>query len=311
VTVRCYYYDATLREFTARVQARRVLQDSARVEREAVSLDQTAFYPTSGGQPHDTGWLADVPVVDVQKGDEGEIWHLLERPLPPEIHVVQGRIDWTRRFDHMQQHTGQHLLSAAFARRLEAATVGFHLGREVSTIDLTVHFVQADAVERFPLRKPPKVQGQVRIVVVDGYDASACGGTHVRATGEIGVVKIVGIEHYKGGSRVRFLCGGRAFGDYQARLDTLRNAAQMLTVGMDEVPEAVSRLQQELQAVRRAHAGVRQQLLDYRARELSAAAPQVGDVRVVAGYWQGEDVAYVRALAWSCCWLPLPPKACI
>ena len=324
MTVRCYYYDATLREFTARVQARRVLQDSARVEREAVSLDQTAFYPTSGGQPHDTGWLADVPVVDVQKGDEGEIWHLLERPLPPEIHVVQGRIDWTRRFDHMQQHTGQHLLSAAFARRLEAATVGFHLGREVSTIDLTlfsltweaaaqverevneviwqnrpvtVHFVQADAVERFPLRKPPKVQGQVRIVVVDGYDASACGGTHVRATGEIGVVKIVGIEHYKGGSRVRFLCGGRAFGDYQARLDTLRNAAQMLTVGMDEVPEAVSRLQQELQAVRRAHAGVRQQLLDYRARELSAAAPQVGDVRVVAGYWQGEDVAYVRALA--------------
>lgn len=324
MTVRCYYYDATLREFTACVQASKTLRDYVGIEREAVLLDQTVFYPTSGGQPYDTGWLDDVPVVDVQEGSEDEIWHLLERPLPPGTTCVRGRIDWTRRFDHMQQHTGQHLLSAAFARRLDAATVGFHLGREVSTIDLalpdltweaaaqvecevneviwqnrpvTVHFVRTEDIARFPLRKPPTVEGQVRIILVDDYDASACGGTHVRATGEIGLVKINGIEHYKGGIRVRFLCGGRALRDYQEHLNALRSTAQALTVGMVEVPEAVARLQQELQATRRAYAGARQQLLDYRAKELYASAPRVGDVRVVSGYWPDEDAAYVRALA--------------
>jgi len=225
MTERLYYTDSALHTFAARVVERR---DTERGP--AVRLDRTAFYPTSGGQPYDTGTLGDVRVVDVWDDETDAVWHLLERSLDAE--EVEGRIDWERRFDHMQQHTGQHLLSAAFVRLRDAATVSFHLGTDDSSIDLDVrqlswedafrveadvnrviwedrpvevHFVAEDEIAGVPLRKPPKVTGTIRVVWIRDVDASACGGTHVPRTGAVGLVKIVRLERYKGGTRVGFL----------------------------------------------------------------------------------------------------------
>ena len=220
-----------LLEFTAEVVAQDVTQRGT-----AVSLDRTAFYPTSGGQPYDIGTINDVPVIDVWEDDHGEVWHLLEHPLSDK--VVIGRIDQERRLDHIQQHTGQHLLSAGFFNLCQANTIGFHLGAELSTIDLdvpelswetayqveaevnavvwenrpvTISYVTDDKIDQVPLRKPAKVKGNIRVIWVEDYDASACGGTHARNTGEVGLVKITGIEHYKGGVRISFLCGNGLF----------------------------------------------------------------------------------------------------
>jgi len=208
MTRRLYYDDATLVTFDARIVAQRETERGL-----AVQLDQTAFYPTSGGQPHDTGTLAGIPVVDVwdeeDVGGPGAVWHLLEAGAAAVGDTVTGVIDWARRFDHMQQHTGQHILSAACVELYQGNTVGFHLCSEASTIDLdlpqfsweaafkvedavnsviwenrpvTIHTVTRDDLGNIPLRKPPKVTGYIRVIWVEGYDASACGGTHVRTT---------------------------------------------------------------------------------------------------------------------------------
>ncbi|MCJ7550862.1 MAG: alanyl-tRNA editing protein, partial [Anaerolineae bacterium] len=217
MTHRLYYTDATCRTFTARVVAKQQMDGGEGASRPAVCLDQTAFYPASGGQPHDTGTLGGIRVVDVQEAEDGTIWHFLDRPLPADVPEVFGEIDWDRRFDHMQQHSGQHLLSAAFEDLLGGHTIGFHLGRESSTIDLdldtlaweaafrveeqvnaviwqnrlfTMEIVTPDDAADLPLRKPPVVPGDVRVIRVESFDACACGGTHVGAAGEIGLVKV-------------------------------------------------------------------------------------------------------------------------
>lgn len=324
MTLRLYYHDATLREFTARVVARKTISQDDKMEAPAVRLDQTAFYPTSGGQPHDTGALAGVPVVEVQEDEAGEIWHLLAAPLPPERDVVRGQIDWQRRFDHMQQHTGQHLLSAAFQDVASAATVGFHLGRDASTIDLdipdldwetvfaieqavnavvwqnrlvTIQIVEEHEIADLPLRKPPAVSGKIRVVWVEGFDASACGGTHVGTTGEIGIVKVTGLERYKGGVRVSFLCGKRALNDYQRVLNLLQISSAALSVGADELPEAIARLEEEVKTSRRDLRQVRSQLLDYEAERLWQQAPTVEGKHVVAAHWRDRAFADARSVA--------------
>ena len=222
-TTRLYYSDPYQRAFDAHVIARQVIAGKP-----AVALDQTAFYPTGGGQPNDLGVLRGagrqaVAVVDVMSDDE-TIWHVLESDLPEDaVHgvAVHGEIDWDRRFDHMQQHTGQHVLSQAFVQAFDAETVAFHLGQKASTIDLnradldaaalaraeaaanaivdaalrvTASFVSPEELAALPLRKPPKVTENIRIVQVDGFDWSACGGTHVAYTSHIQLIKIVGTE---------------------------------------------------------------------------------------------------------------------
>lgn len=317
MTRRLYYDAPTLCTCDARIVARRETERGP-----AVRLDQTIFYPTSGGQPHDTGELAGIPVVDVWDEEDGAIWHLLT--AMPAADAVTGTIDWRRRFDHMQQHTGQHVLSAAFVAVIGAQTVGFHLGTDASTIDLdcpnltwetafriedeanrivwenrpvTIHTVTPDDLGNIPLRKPPQVTGNIRVIWVEGYDASACGGTHVQATGEIGLIKITGLERYKGGTRVTFLCGERALRDYRRALHTLREASNTLSLGQGEVPQAIVRLQDELQTVRRALNKAQSQLLEFEAERLWEATPEVEGVRRIIAHWTERPFTDARFIA--------------
>ena len=300
-TERLYYDDAYLRTFSAHVIGRR--QQDGRL---SVALDRTAFYPTGGGQPHDTGTLNDVPVVDVIV-ERGLIWHVLDGSSPDD--EVTGVIDWDRRFDHMQQHTGQHILSQAFIQTLNAETVGFHLGARASTIDLnlvglgpdalaaaettanavidaawpvTAKFLDEADLDQVPLRKPPKVSGQIRVVQVDGFDWSACGGTHVANTAQIGLIKIVGTERRGAETRISFLCGGRARADY-ARLQTLiEGLATRLTTDREQLLDAVGRLIEENKSVRRELGKLEAEWVTSTAAALWADAEQRGAWRVVA-----------------------------
>ncbi len=317
MTERLYYTDSTLRTFTADVVGRR---DTERGP--AVRLDRTAFYPTSGGQPHDTGTLNDARVLDVWDDEAGEVWHLLERV--PDGEDVRGAIDWERRFDHMQQHSGQHLLSAAFVRLLDAPTVSFHLGSDDSSIDLDVpqlswddafrveadvnrviaenravevRVVSEDQIHTVPLRRPPKVHGDIRVVLIDDYDASACGGTHVPATGAVGLLKIVRVERYKGGVRVGFVCGARALAHYQRTLKALQTVSADLSVGGDEVPEAVARLKGDLKDARRELEAAQRVVTTIEAERLWAETPVVDGVRWIVAHLDGHTFEQASAVA--------------
>ncbi len=317
MTERLYYHDATLCQFTARVLGRTKTDRGP-----AIRLDRTAFYPTSGGQPYDTGKLSGIAVLDVWEDDEGGVWHLLERHL--EGDEVDGEIDWERRFDHMQQHSGQHLLSAAFIRLLEATTIGFHLGTDESSIDLDIadltwetafqvetevnrviwenhpveiHFVDQDHIHEVPLRKPPQVSGTIRVIWVPSYDASACGGTHVDRTGSIGLVKICRVERYKGGVRVSFVCGGRALRDYQRVLRGLQEASADLSVHQRELGEAVKRLQDELKETRRKLKAAQGELVAFEAEHLWRETADMGGVRRVAAYLPDRSFDQARSIA--------------
>jgi alanyl-tRNA synthetase len=302
MTLRLYHTDPLLRQFTARIEERRGTGRGP-----AVRLDRTAFYPTSGGQPHDTGTFGGVRVLDVWDDDAtGDVWHLLEGPVTAE--AAEGLIDWERRFDHMQQHTGQHLLSAAFIALLDAPTVSFHLGTDDSTIDLAipriswddafrvethvnrviwddrdveVHFVGEDEIARVPLRKPPAVSGTIRVVWVKDVDASACGGTHVPRTGAVGLLKIVRLERYKGGMRVGFLCGGRALAQYGRVLRGAQTVGADLSVHVDQVPETVERLAADLKDTRRALETAQDALMAVEAERLWAATAETDGARRV------------------------------
>ncbi len=319
MTTKLYYEDVYCRSFTAEIVEQQETERGA-----AVRLARSAFYPTSGGQPHDLGTLGGVRVRDVWVDDDGEIWHLLEQGTPEVATEIQGELDWQRRLDHMQQHSGQHLLSAAFIRLREAPTVGFHLGSEASTLDLDLarlswesafkvenevngiiwqnrpvvaRFVTDEELERLELRRDPQVTGDVRVVTVEGYDTTPCGGTHVRRTGEIGVLKITGLERYKGGTRVTFVCGRRALEDYRRALQTLQQASLELTVGQDELPEAVVRLREEGRETRYRLNKARDALLDVEAEELWSSLEPVEDQRVLVRYWPERPFAEVQGLA--------------
>jgi alanyl-tRNA synthetase len=264
MTERLYYDDAYLTQFEARIVDR---ADGGR----RVYLDRTALYPTSGGQPHDTGMLDGVRVEDVVDED-GRIAHVLAAPVAAG-EIVHGTVDWERRHDHMQQHTGQHLLSALFADRLGLSTVSVHFGPVTSTLDLeggpptdealaSVESVANDVVledrpvtvgyeaaaDAAGLRKAVARSGPLRIVSIDGIDRSACGGTHVRRTGEIGPVSIRGREHIRRATRVGFVCGGRALRRMRDDRDALARIARLLSAAPDEAPALVEGLREQLRA---------------------------------------------------------------
>jgi alanyl-tRNA synthetase len=300
MTTRLYYDDPYLTEFDASVTSVQTRDGNL-----IVTLDRTAFYPTSGGQPFDTGTLAGVAVVDVVDRDDGVIEHILKSAVGSLTFeagaAVRGEIDWTRRFDHMQQHTGQHVLSAAFDRLFHIRTVSFHLGADVSTIDLARDVSQTEltAAEQdanrvvwedravairyatdveaaaMPLRKEPKRGGTLRLIDIADVDLSACGGTHVARTGAIGIIAIPSWERFKGGVRVEFLCGGRALRRFRELRDSVNASTRLLSVSAGEVPHTVERMQADAKAQKRTIAALQTELARFHAEELAASAESV------------------------------------
>jgi len=350
MTERLYYTDPYRMRFSARVVETLTWQNQP-----AAILDRTAFYPASGGQPADRGRLDNAEVVEVAEGEadvsgQRPIIHVLSKAITAD--EVEGELDWQRRFDHMQQHTGQHILSAAFERVLKdagyphPATVGFHLGETSSTVDIdaadltfdhvlpvealaneviwddrpvNIRFVDGDAVgssplEDLPLDGPPpevpsKVKGPIRLIEIAGsasssaapdelyFDVNPCGGTHVARTGEIGIIKIAGLEHRGDQTRIEFLCGGRALRDYEAKRSMTTTLARMLTVGSWELDAAVERLQEENKDLRHAERELRERLLDMESAQLAGRAVTCGPYRVVGTVWQERGPDELRILA--------------
>jgi alanyl-tRNA synthetase len=300
MTERLYFSDSCATTFTATVVGR-----ATRAGHPAVALDRSAFYPEGGGQPADRGTLNDIAVLDVQSDDDGVVWHSLASPIPDT--VVNGVVDWARRFDLMQQHHGQHLLSAAFEELFQVRTVAFHLGAAYATIDLAgdisdgqlraaedrtnrviwedrpvlARFVTAAELSSLPLRKPPTVTGAVRVVSVDGFDHSACGGTHPRTTGAVGVLHIRRRERRGAETRVEFVCGGRALRDLREQGALLQRLASGFSVGTHELEDVVTRLREREDGVRKRLATVMGALLTHEARRLAELAEVRGDTPLV------------------------------
>ena len=269
-TKRLYFDDAYRTEFTAEVVERLVYDGQP-----AVVLDQTCFYPESGGQPSDRGMIGGVEVLRVLD-EGGKIFHVLRREVAgPRI---TAKIDWTLRFDHMQQHSGQHILSQAFYEILHGETLSFHLGEETAMIEIGISKVADEDVERverraneivfgdraiktyfvpgeklgeIPLRKPPKKEGLIRIVEVDGFDYSACGGTHCRRAGEIGLIKAPRWERIRNNLRFDFLCGWRALADYSLKNGVVRQLSGRFSVKEADVPVSVGKLSDEFKTAKK------------------------------------------------------------
>src|SRR5262245_29871517 len=317
MTERIYYTDSLLTSFDATVES----CDPAD-GRFHIVLDRTAFYPTSGGQPFDTGRLADRPVVDVIDRDDGQIVHVVDGPLTAGA-AVHGDVDWARRFEHMQQHTGQHMLSAAFDRLHRARTVSFHLGTDSATIDLSrevtpaevaeaerdvnrvvwedrpveVRFATEEEASRLPLRKEPVRTGRLRLIDVKDYDLSACGGTHVPRTGMIGIIAVSAWERFKGGSRVSFVCGGRALDTFGRLRDVVTNATRALSVSAAELGGTIERLRADAKEQSRLVRSLQEETASHRATALRAKAETIGGYRVVLTEEPGWDAAALKTLA--------------
>jgi len=327
MTKRLYYTDAYLTSFAATVVE--ASDDGTRVY-----LDQTTFYPTSGGQPHDLGTIDGVEVIDVVD-EEDRIAHVVKtpvvrRPPSPVGSPVIGTIDWPRRYDHMQQHTGQHLVSAVFEDLFGYKTVSVHFGADYSTLDLDTESVSReqlvrverranevvienrpvavtfeDAATAAGLRKPSDRTGAIRIVGIQDLDRSACGGTHVRSTGEIGAIALRGVEKIRKATRVEFLCGHRTTDRARRDFETLTRIAASLSASIDDVDEIVGAQSERLRENESARKRLEKELASYRARELyEAAPPTAGGVRAVVVRSGPRTMEDIRTLALAIISLP-------
>ncbi len=286
MTARLYYDDSYLRGFTARVVS---------VECGLVYLDRTAFYPTSGGQPHDLGSIGGRGVIEVS-GQEDRVAHRVDGAVAVGAEV-ECLVDWGRRFDHMQQHTGQHLLSAVLAEEHGIGTVSFHLGTDTCTIDVDAASVAPalmteverrvnavvtenrpvgvsyrDSREDIGLRRPSDREGTIRVVTIADLDRSACGGTHVRATGEIGSIALRKTDRIRGITRIEFVCGARATARARADFDALSQTARAFSAPIDEVPGLVAEQIDKLAASDKARRKIAMELAQLRGAELHRSA---------------------------------------
>lgn len=336
MTERLYYADAFLQRFTARVTDIREASRTDGVSVWQIALDRTAFYPTSGGQPCDTGKLTasarggavlDAEIDSVEEDEQGTVWHFTRKPVMAGT-LVDGEIDWPRRLDHMQQHSGQHLLSAVFARELQAPTVSFHLGETVSTIDLATGAIAHHSLERVEqianeliaedravtlkmvdraeaeamladgrLAKLPERDGQIRLIEIADYDLNACGGTHVGSTGQIGGLLVRGMEKVSRGVRVEFVCGQRAVKAARHDFTVLSQAAADLSIARDDVPAVIERMRQERKLADKERLRLRNEVASYHAVRLVVEEQIKGGLRLVSRSYDDRDAEYVRQLA--------------
>ena len=321
MTDRLYYDNAYLTEFDATVLACRA--NSAAFD---VLLDRSAFYPTSGGQPYDTGVLGGARVMDVNVMG-GEVWHTVDAPLAVG-ETVHGVIDWERRFDHMQQHAGDHMIASALHRHMGGVTIGLHISSDVSTIDVAmpegvtriaeedIRRMEADVNERIqrdvpircwfpetaelaalPLRKAPTVTEHVRIVAIGTDEMVACGGTHPSMAGQLGLVKILSVAPARGKMRVAFLAGARAMADYRRVSEAAHQAAGMLSTGVENLASTVASLQEKLRAAEFELVRMKkEQLLAQSERFLQEAEVLPGGAKLIARFVDA-DAGGLRDLA--------------
>jgi alanyl-tRNA synthetase len=332
---RLYYTDASLSTFDAQVSDIREVSRTNGQSLWQIALDRSAFYPTSGGQPHDTGLLTatsssgaqlETPILAVEEDEHGEVWHTTPKPLSAGT-TVRGVIDWNRRRDHMQQHSGQHLLSAVLHRAFAAATVSFHLGDTSSSIDLAtpsltpeqLHHAENVAndlisqdrpvsVRTIPraeaesllaagkLHKLPEREGEIRLIDMEDIDLNACGGTHVRSTGQIGALLLRGTEKVRQGLRLEFVCGMRAVSTARQDLAALTRSGASLSVGRLEVPDAIERLLAEGKSANKAKQKLLQDLAGFEAASLRLESPLAEGRRVVRRNFQDRDGDYLKLL---------------
>jgi alanyl-tRNA synthetase len=323
MTIKLYWNDSHIGRFSARVEDIRLENGDS-----FVLLDQTAFYPTGGGQPCDTGWIRSVPVVDVQIDDGGRILHRLNGNVALAIgEEVECEIDWPRRRTMMQQHTGQHILSQAFFQLFGAETRGFRITDSISEIDLTleaqpdeieaaivraenlaneivfadreirIHEVTPQEAAKLPLRKESFVTDCIRVVEIADYDWSPCGGTHAKRTGEVGIIVVRGWERAKKMARVRFLCGARALSDYRAANRTAETIAQKLSVGRDEAEASVARLIDERKRLTRRMRELGELAAQSESQELLETAKWINGLAIVSRVFDDRDFEEIKLIA--------------
>jgi len=289
-----------------------------------VVLDKTYFYPSSGGQPFDTGGINGIPVTNVMlRESDGAVLHVLE--TVPETEEITAVINWDRRFDHMQQHTGQHILSQAFIQLAGAQTVGFHLSDESVTIDLdqekidqsmidevenlandvvwqnrpvVVRWATHEEAQSLPLRKIPQNGAEkLRLIDILAFDLTACGGTHVARTGEVGLIKIKKTESRNKNTRVHFSCGQRALTHYRLVNNVLNGLTTQLTTGAFELSDSITRLQTNEKESRRTVKRLQEQLDKMEAQELYQAGRKIGKNTLIAHTFSGEPHSKLRTIA--------------
>lgn len=323
-TVRLYYRDSFLHDFQAQV-----LEAGERDGKNLVVLDRTAFYPTSGGQLHDVGILAfgegranRILVVDVADGEDGRIHHFTSHPVPQGTSVYAS-IDAPRRHDHMQQHTGQHILSAAFVRLFDVPTVSFHMGAESCTIDLEtnslstaqvesaerlaneviaedrpvrIRFASLERAQRLGVRKlPPKQTGDLRLIEISNFDLTACGGTHTRSTGQIGSILLRKVEKVKLGVRVEFVCGRRAVKTARKDYSALVEAAGIYSAHIYDLPQQIQKSLEEAKAAGKAQHKLLEEIAGLQAEKLLIG--NNGSPRTVVAVFPERDAAFIKMLA--------------
>lgn len=290
MTHKLFYEDPYLQSFSAKV----IKQQQDENQNTYVILDKTAFYPTGGGQPFDTGVLGDRKVMNVEEVDS-EVRHYLDAPLLEVNERTEGTIDWIRRFDHMQQHAGQHILSAAFEELFGFATVGFHLGKEILTIDLDTQnlseeqarnaellanqiilenrpietkWITSEEISNYPLRKKLSVTEDIRLVIIDSFDYNGCGGTHPKSTGEVIAIKILNWEKQKKKTRLQFVCGKRVLMMLHEKHEILKQLTGLLNSPEAGMKEAVVRILESNKVLEKSLDEAKDTILKYEVKDL-------------------------------------------
>jgi alanyl-tRNA synthetase len=316
VTERLYYSDSHLIEFEARV-----IDVTDRVSGwTAIVLDRTAFYPTGGGQPSDTGTLDGARVVEcIDDGDKG-VLHVVQGAAPRRDAIVHGRVDWSRRLDHIQQHTGQHILSQAFVTLFNAPTKSFRVLDDACEIDvelsnpnnevieravelannvvwedraIAIRNVTSDQAAELPLRKEPSRDGDLRLIEIDGFDLTPCGGTHAYRTGEVGMIAVRSWERAKGLTRIEFVAGMRALADYRRANKSARAVAALFSTGRDDAPQLASQMIEENKELSRRIRALEEVVAGVEAERLLASAVE----GVVTHVFDSRDAESLKKLA--------------
>ncbi|MCX7711266.1 MAG: DHHA1 domain-containing protein [Clostridia bacterium] len=316
MTRRLYYEDPYIKEFYGSIISVEEKENGVHIQ-----LDQTAFYPEGGGQPCDLGIIGDA-AVSLTYEENGKVVHVTDK-IPNYTEKVPCRIDWNRRFDHMQQHLGQHILSAVCAEIFHADTVGFHIGSTNVTIDINkvlelkdieklesltnqkvfenkqvdAFYPSQEEFQTLSLRKLPQVKTGIRIVRIEGVDVNACCGTHPARTGEVGIIKVIRWEKYKGGLRIEFACGVRALRDYSWKNDAINILAISLGCKDLDVVQKLNVLNDKLAKIHKENSELKDKILDIEARELFAASGKENNISIIQAIFSNRDLEEVRLLA--------------